>query len=115
MDKKDDTIYLKHILDAINAIESYTDKISEERFSMLMEKQDAVVRRLEIIGEASNKLSEKFRKKYKNIEWAKIISMRNILIHEYFGVDLEQVWNVVVKDLPKLKKDLEKIVLLEIK
>ncbi|MCD4694004.1 DUF86 domain-containing protein [bacterium] len=109
MDKERNKIYLKHILDAIEAIESYVAEISEEDFSRIMEKQDAVIRRLEIIGEAGNKLSEDFKKKYALIEWSKIISMRNFLIHQYFGIDLPQVWDTIVNDLPKLKKEIEKI------
>lgn len=110
MDKKEnDKIYLKHILDAIEAIEEYLKNISEEKFSRIREKQDAVVRRFEVIGEASNNLSKGFIKKNNKIEWSKIISMRNLLIHEYFGVDLAQVWVAAKNDLPKLKKNLERI------
>ncbi|MBI4680136.1 MAG: DUF86 domain-containing protein [Nitrospirae bacterium] len=72
---------------------------------------DAVVRNLEIIGEASSKLSVFFRKKHDGIEWRKIIGMRNRIIHAYDTVNFEIVWNVVKKDLPALKKELEKIIL----
>ncbi|MBW2608589.1 MAG: DUF86 domain-containing protein [Deltaproteobacteria bacterium] len=71
--------------------------------------QDAVCRRLEIIGEAANKLHEDFIGKYPQIPWNKIVAMRNILIHEYFSVDLDQVWNTIETDLPILKEQLLKI------
>lgn len=110
MEKKDNNqIYLKHVLDSIDAIERYIKGISEEEFSRMEEKQDAVIRKLEIIGEAGSKLSEEFRREHDHIEWAKIISMRNLLIHEYFGVDMSQVWQAAVKDLPKLKKDIQEL------
>ncbi|MGD9335165.1 MAG: DUF86 domain-containing protein [Desulfobacterales bacterium] len=70
--------------------------------------QDAVCRRLEIIGEAA-KLESEFKEQFLNIPWYKIVAMRNILIHEYFAVDLDQVWNTIQKDLPDLKNQLDKI------
>ncbi len=71
--------------------------------------QDAVIRRLEIIGEASKNIPESFKKEHNNIPWDKMSAMRNILIHEYFGVDLGLVWQVVQKDLPPIKDLIEKL------
>ena len=66
--------------------------------------QDAVCRRLEIIGEAANKIDDEFKGKYPDVPWYKIVGMRNLLIHEYFHVDLDQVWNTIQKNIPELKK-----------
>ncbi len=105
--KKDPQVYLKHILDSIEAVEEYTKNLSEQDFFDSQEKQDAVIRRLEIIGEAVRNLPEDFREKYPEILWKKIAGMRDKLIHEYFDVDIELVWQVVKKDLMELKQDIE--------
>ncbi len=104
MSTKDETMYLGHIRDAIEKIESYTGDVSYEQFlsnSMII---DAVVRQLEIIGEASNNLSEDFRKNYAQVPFRDIIDMRNILIHGYAGVNDKIVWDTCKKNLPDLKK-----------
>ncbi len=106
---KDYKVYLTHILEAIEKIEKYTRNISFPKFLKDSEKQDAVVRNLEIIGEAASKIPYKLRSQYPNIEWRDVIDMRNRLIHEYFGVDLEIVWDVIKRELPFLKRKLKKI------
>jgi len=107
--KKDPYVFIDHIRESITAIETYTNSITKEIFLNTTQIQDAVCRRLEIIGEAANKLESEFKEQFPNIPWYKIVAMRNILIHEYFSVDLDQVWNTVQKDLPNLKKQLDKI------
>jgi len=107
--KKDPYVFIDHIRESIAAIETYTFGVTKEIFLDTPQIQDAVCRRLEIIGEAANKLASEFKEQFPNIPWYKIVAMRNILIHEYFAVDLDQVWNTVLKDLPDLKKLLEKI------
>jgi len=104
---KDDTIFLAHILDSLKAIEDFTDKVGENDFYNNREKVDAVVRNLEIIGEAAKNLTVDFRLKYPQIPWKKIIGMRDNLIHEYFGVDKVEVWQTVKSDIPELKKEIE--------
>lgn len=100
---KDDTVYLKHIRDAIARIESYTTGGRKTFYRDTM-VQDAVIRNLEVIGEAVKNLSLDLRRRYPAIPWRSITALRNVLIHEYFGVDLEIVWRVVSKRLPALKR-----------
>jgi uncharacterized protein with HEPN domain len=103
-DKLDDTIRLRHILDAITEIESYTCNKTFEDFNKDSMMFNASIRQLEVIGEAANKLSEKTLTNYPFIPWAKMIGLKNILIHNYFGVDDKMIWNVIQINLPDLKK-----------
>ena len=104
---KDETVYLKHIRDALAKIESYTAE-GRERFFADSMVQDAVIRNLEIIGEAARNLSPNFIKRQNpEIPWRSIIALRNVLIHEYFRVDLELVWRIVRRRLPTLKRHIE--------
>ncbi|HWR26481.1 MAG TPA: DUF86 domain-containing protein [candidate division Zixibacteria bacterium] len=106
---KDDAVFLKHVLDSINQIEEYVEGMGFEDFVSSKLVQDGVVRQLEIIGEATKHLSPELREKYPKIPWEDIAGMRDKLIHHYFGVDLEVVWDTVEKDLPALKKNVKKI------
>lgn len=101
---KSDTTYLEHISDAINLIESFLDGMDFESFKNNKMASAAVVRELEIIGEASNNLSEKFKRENPNMPLRDAIDMRNFLIHEYFGVDINVVWRTCKEDLPMLKE-----------
>lgn len=105
--KKDPTVFLKHILECINLIEEYSKNLSKKDFKVNVEVQDAIIRRLEIIGEAARNLPDEFKNNYSDTEWKQIIAARNILAHLYFGVDLNTVWNIVKNDLPKLKEQLK--------
>jgi uncharacterized protein with HEPN domain len=99
-----DLVYLHHIIDALDKIATYLKGKTETdlfREDMLL---DAVVRELEIIGEAANNISTEFQKKNAAIPWPSMTGMRNRLIHEYFGVDKKVVWNTCQTDLPELKK-----------
>jgi|WetSurMetagenome_2_1015567.scaffolds.fasta_scaffold225092_3 uncharacterized protein with HEPN domain len=107
--KKDPEILLAHILESIKEIEKNIKNISSEKFFKTTQIQDAVMRRLEIIGEASRNLPTPFKNDNPQIPWAKMAAMRNILIHEYFGVDLNLVLQVINKDLPNIKKQIGKI------
>jgi uncharacterized protein with HEPN domain len=105
---KDHNIYLEHILEAINRIEMYIDEFNFEEFTKDFKTQDAVIRQFEIVGEAVNKLEENFLKRHPELPWDKMVAMRNKLIHEYFGVDIEIVWQTIHKRLPELKRSIQK-------
>lgn len=107
--KKDPFLYLEHIIESIEALEKYSQNLSKEDFSNSLLIQDAICRRLEIIGEAANKLDDEFKEKNPVVPWNKIVGMRNLLIHEYFQVDLDQVWNTIQKSIPELKKQILQI------
>jgi len=104
--KKEDTVYLKHILDAISRIEEYIRKVGYKDFVKNHLIQDGVIRQIEIIGEATKRLSNEIREKYSDIPWKDIAGMRDKLIHGYFGIDIDAVWDTVKKDAPVLKKKL---------
>ncbi len=108
--KKDPKIFIEHILESIEDIEKYTKGQTKEKFSKAKMMQDAVMRKLEVIGEAVKNLSAAFKKKYPKIAWREIAGMRDILIHEYFGVNINIVWSTVRKDIPKFKKEMEGLV-----
>lgn len=103
---KDETVYIKHILDAIDRIERYLAGISYSRFNKDTLIQDGVIRQLEIIGEASKRLSDDTKASYGNIPWKDIAGMRDKLIHNYFGTDIKAVWNTAKDDIPYLKSKL---------
>jgi len=99
---KSDRTYLIHIRDAIESIRGYLEGVTYEQFISNKMMIDAVIRELEIIGEASNNLTKQFRQRYSDISWRRVKDMRNFLIHEYFGVNTKVVWDTCKEDLPKL-------------
>lgn len=107
--KKDPKVFIQHILECIEFIEQYTRGKSENDFFDSPELQDAVTRRIEIIGEAAKNLPEETKKQFPKIPWKNIIGMRDILIHAYFEIDLALVWTAIKRDIPLLKKELKKI------
>lgn len=106
---KDPKTFLKHILESIETIEDFMEGVSKKEFMESIKIQDAVLRRLEIIGEAAGNLPERFREEHSEIRWGEIIALRNILIHKYFGVDLELTFRIIKRDLPELKEKILKI------
>ena len=107
---RDYKIYLNDILKAIERIERYAGKLTKENFVEDELVVDGVVRNLEIIGEATRQLPENFKDKHINMPWGRIISMRNKVIHEYSGVDVEILWQTIHEDLPALNGLIKKLV-----
>jgi uncharacterized protein with HEPN domain len=101
--------YLDHILSAIEAIEEYTQNMDESIFSLNRMAQDAVIRNLEVIGEAANnikKIDSGFIILHEDIPWSQMYKMRNIISHDYFAINMALVWSTVEVDLPKLKQQI---------
>lgn len=107
--KTGDEARLRHILDSINEIQDYTKSTDFEEFTKNSMKKYATIKQLEIIGEAANHISDEMKNEYSDVEWREITGLRNILIHEYFGVDEHVVWIIISKDIPKLKKQVSQI------
>ena len=99
--KRDET-YLRHILDAIVRIEAYT-AVGREEFMAAGQWHDSTIRQLEIIGEASKRITEDLKSGLPDIPWRRIAGLRDVLIHQYMGVDLAAVWEITQRDLPSLK------------
>ncbi|QTA38390.1 DUF86 domain-containing protein [Thermosipho ferrireducens] len=109
MSKRGDREFLLDILEACRRIERYVNNLNYDYFQKNYEKQDAVIRNIEIIGEAAKNVSTKLKNKYTEIDWKKIAGMRDKLIHFYFGIKLEIVWVVVQNEIPLLKRKIFKI------
>lgn len=106
---KDDKVYLINIIECIEKIELYT-KLNKEEFMNSSLIQDAVLRNLEIIGEATKKITPELRNYYPNVAWRQMSGLRDILIHDYMGVDLKTVWNVIENELPVIKDKIKTII-----
>ena len=107
---KEDIVYLRHIFDAISRIDEYTQTMNYNDFASNHLVQDGVIRQIEIMGEATKKLSESIRNKYPDVPWKDMAGMRDKLIHHYFGVDMEAVWDTTKKDVPVLREKIESII-----
>ncbi|OGJ88906.1 MAG: hypothetical protein A2268_11980 [Candidatus Raymondbacteria bacterium RifOxyA12_full_50_37] len=101
--KKDDSVYIQHMLDAIKRVEEYIGGTDNSGFCGNKMLQAAVCREIEIIGEASKHLSRGFKAKHPDIPWKAIAGMRDKLIHDYFGIDYNAVWDTAIKDIPFLR------------
>jgi uncharacterized protein with HEPN domain len=106
---RDIKLYIQDIWESILAIEEYTRNLTEDEFYSKRQAQDAVVRRMEIIGEAAKNVDDEFRGKYPEIPWRKVAGTRDIVAHEYFGVRLDRIWDIVKDDLPDLKRKIHLI------
>jgi len=105
---KDDLTYIEHINECIDKIKRFTSQLTWENFNNNEMVQDAVIRNIEIIGEAAKQISNQFREQYTDIPWKEITGMRDKLIHDYMGVDTEIVWNTVRTDIPILEELFQK-------
>ncbi len=109
MSKRPINLLLNDICQAIDRIEQYIKNLSFDAFSDDQKSVDAVVRNLEIIGEAASRLPDEFKEKYSEIEWYKVVGLRHRIVHEYFGIDLEIIWQILQKDLPELRQKITRI------
>lgn len=114
MRRKDYRDYFQDIFNSINEIESFIKNYDFENFAKDRKTINAVIRSIEVIGEASKKISKSFKDKYSFIPWNKMTGMRNKMIHEYFGIDLEILWKTVTKDIPSLKPFVQDILQREV-
>lgn len=106
---KDDRPYIDHILLAITKIKKYTENLTQAEFESNEIIQDAVIRNIEIIGEATKKLSKEFRKIHSDVPWRAMSGMRDKLIHDYVGIDFDVVWETIKEDMPVLEDALKDI------
>ena len=109
MKRRDYRDYLQDILDAVNDIEVFVGKMTYEQFIIDRKTLNAVVRSIEIIGEASKNIPQPMKEKYSALPWKEMAGMRDKLIHAYFGIDKETLWKAATKDIPPLKETVEKV------
>ncbi len=107
--EKDPKIFLLHVLENISLVENDLKEISEDVFKRNKTLQDATMRRIEVIGEAVKNLPDVFKKSHPEVPWREIASTRDYVIHEYFSIDLDTVWEITQKDFPDLKLKIGKI------
>jgi len=107
--KRDVNLFIQDILENIKDIESFSKGLNKKEFASNKLKQNAIIRSLEIIGEAVKNIPDSFRNEYPNIPWKGIAGFRDVLSHAYFGVNIDRVWNIIDQDLHSFKKELEKI------
>ncbi len=110
MSQNSDSVYLEHILEAINNIEAGTRGVRREDFNKNIQLQAAILHFIQIVGEAAKLLSLEFKEKYPEIAWSQIAGMRNKVVHEYFQVDLDVVWDTATNDIPAFKLQVQEIV-----
>jgi len=106
---KDDRLYLIHIKECIERIDSYLSDADRHKFFNSTLLQDAVIRNLQILAESTQHLSDETKESRPDIDWYRIAGFRNILVHDYLGLDLDTVWNITVNEMPMLKKAIEEM------
>jgi len=109
MSRRPAPLLLEDIWEAVEKIERYVSGLNHDAFVKDDKTVDSVVRNLEIIGEAANRLPQNFKTQHSEIEWPKIIGLRHRIVHDYFNIDVEIVWQIIQKDLPGFKSKLSLI------
>ena len=109
MSKRSARVLVDDMWEAMERVEQYTAKMSQEAFLRDLRTSDAVVRNLEIIGEAANQLPADFKQQHADVEWIKIVGLRHRIVHDYFDIDLQLVWQILQKDLPAFKAKLQRL------
>jgi uncharacterized protein with HEPN domain len=104
---KDDRLYLIHIKECIERIESYVAEKDKRQFLDSTLIQDAIIRNLQVLAESTQRLSDGAKESQSRVDWFKIAGFRNILVHDYLGIEIERVWNILEKDLPVLKESVQ--------
>lgn len=107
--KRDIGLFIEDIIDSIKNIEEFSKNLDKEKFSKDNLRQSAIIRQLEIIGEAAKNIPNSFRERYPKIAWKDIAGFRDKLSHAYFGVNLDRVWEIIEGDLPNLKEEISKV------
>ncbi|MEK6914322.1 MAG: DUF86 domain-containing protein [Nanoarchaeota archaeon] len=107
--KRNENIFLKDILESISNIENFSRELTKKDFINSIEKQSATIRQIEIIGEAVKNISDLIKEKNSAVEWKKIAGMRDIIINQYFNINVEIIGDVIVNKSPKLKLEVQKI------
>jgi len=107
--KRDVNLFIQDILENIRDLEVFSRGLNKEEFAKNKLKQNAIIRSLEVIGEAVKNIPDSFREKHSSIPWKDISGLRDILSHAYFGLDIDRVWNIIEIDLPVLRKEIKNI------
>ncbi len=108
--KREFILYLEDMLQSMNRVEEYLGELDFRKFKMNHLVVDAIIRNFEIIGEASKNIPTDIQEKYPEIPWRKMYGLRNLIAHEYFGIDYEMIWEIAKKNLPQNRIDLQKII-----
>ena len=109
MSKRSARVLVDDMWEAMERVEQYTANMSQEAFLRDPRTSDAVVRNFEIIGEAANQLPADFKQQHADVEWIKIVGLRHRIVHDYFDIDLQLVWQILQKDLPTFKAKLQRL------
>jgi len=109
MKNRSDLLYVTDMLESITRVEGYIEGMEFNEFKENNMAKDAVLRNLEVLGEAAKNLSTAIKEKYPDIPWKRIIGLRNIVIHGYFGVDFDNIWKIITDNVPEVKPSLEEV------